>query len=949
MADHTINGNEYYLHWYARMLDRNNNPYRINIYEKDYVDFGEQEIYQYSTSPLILTYRTVSIDDLTAPIIPSEVTFNFFVTGTTTDDVGPYDRLMDAEYRDHLVEVCKLTNRQISPLLSSFSNSLAGTGVSWTITGNTYAADFNFNTDTNGWLNSGGAFQSNWAWNSNQGQGALLNTTVDIYGSKSIMYTGLTTYGKPPTADSMKITIDYELPLVSNSTNLRLQFIVRNSSNTIIFNQTFGLTGANTEVLYMNSNVTSAYSYQILTNSTNYVAGDQVYINRIFIEEQTRASVSLTSGESSKRLELSLTPDTLVAGDTILYTVMYHATATASSGIHQLYLNEYDDTNTLVGSNVIANDFAGFHSVTGVITATTNVSYISFVVTSDVGHGIDFYIEDKEVAIHLFKRDLQTVWWKGWVQPQAISGRFIDGRYFMSVPANDGLTDLQELSYPYTLKNTTGLTTQLQCMKDAIAESEILDLPFAYQDNTIEASMTYPLINQLNFNARRFIKIENGKITFEPAYDSLTKMLRPQFQRLAQSEGQWKVWNIFENISDRYYFDWNNIPYDQAPSSTTFNYDRKISLANSTAFLLGSDEVTRIVPVKYADTTYLQLNSGRFIPNSTFNGSFEYNSIGWGSDIGSAAITVSHDATNHRLEAYSVYPTNFDPDAYQAVVEEIANTGIGGEGIFNLNSASGSTITVGFSVMLDTVVFDTSDTKLPVFKIELWEQTGAPGTCQKVDEVEKEFISGVTKPYLVSLTYENTNLHFLKFSTVKRGSSSYTELRYYLSEISIFENYDDSLVYDKNFTSNIQPETSAVKTVEQDLYFGDGVTNLDASAILNPSSGLTTAWSPWNYTVGVNSSLPLVELYNHNFLKFNQRFKTYLKLTLVDTQNAFSALAIDSILVIKGKEYTIIGMTHDIVNSHYTLDLVELVTTQMNISTEQIDLSSADGNPLNQN
>lgn len=151
-------------------------------------------------------------------------------------------------------------------------------------------AEYLFDSDLDGWDNSTvGGTTSDWAWSSDLG-GTAKNTTVETFPTKTLQ---LTSASVPQ--QQFFIRIRYQI-LNANSNLLFLRFLIRDSGNNQLYNQIFTTLGPHdsieTAILHItNEDVwLNADVFQIASTSTDYDAGDIIYIASIEIyTEQTQA------------------------------------------------------------------------------------------------------------------------------------------------------------------------------------------------------------------------------------------------------------------------------------------------------------------------------------------------------------------------------------------------------------------------------------------------------------------------------------------------------------------------------------------------------------------------------------------------------------------------------------------------------------------------------------
>jgi hypothetical protein len=96
---------------------------------------------------------------------------------------------------------------------------------------------------------------------------------------------------------------------------------------------------------------------------------------------------------------------------------------------------------------------------------------------------------------------------------------------------------------------------------------------------------------------------------------------------------------------------------------------------------------------------------------------------------------------------------------------------------------------------------------------------------------------------------------------------------------------------------------------------------------------------------GFNSNIPLVNLHNYQRLVQAQRSRHYAAFTIFDEDNEIS---FSNALTIAGRTFNQIGHTYDFKNGFLQLELVEYLNSPITVFTDEIDLTTVDGNPLNE-
>lgn len=156
--------------------------------------------------------------------------------------------------------------------------------------------EYLFTSNLEGWVNTTvGGSTSDWAWSADEG-GTAKNTTVETFAAKTLRVSGITA-----PQQEFFIRIQYQI-LNANSNGLFLRFIIRDSGATQLQNNTFSTPGPHasmqTAVISVTDSAvwTDAFSYEIATTSTDYDAGDIIYISsvEIYTEQTTNVEEAKT-------------------------------------------------------------------------------------------------------------------------------------------------------------------------------------------------------------------------------------------------------------------------------------------------------------------------------------------------------------------------------------------------------------------------------------------------------------------------------------------------------------------------------------------------------------------------------------------------------------------------------------------------------------------------------
>lgn len=163
--------------------------------------------------------------------------------------------------------------------------------------------EYLFTSDLNGWFNTAngvdpatGGSTSDWAWSADLG-GTAKNTTVDTFGTKMLRQSSVSV-----PQQMFFIRIKYQI-LNANSDGLFLRFIIRDSGNNQLQNDTFSTPGPHASIQTATIQVTdedvwlNADHFLLSTTSTDYDAGDVIYIDSIEIYTEQEQEVEVAKSD----------------------------------------------------------------------------------------------------------------------------------------------------------------------------------------------------------------------------------------------------------------------------------------------------------------------------------------------------------------------------------------------------------------------------------------------------------------------------------------------------------------------------------------------------------------------------------------------------------------------------------------------------------------------------
>lgn len=157
---------------------------------------------------------------------------------------------------------------------------------------------YDFDTDLDGWENATvGGSTSDWAWSADL-SGTAKNTTVNTFGTKVLQITGIVT---PQQRFFIRIKTEIQKQ-VGGSDNLSLGFIIRDISNNQLLNDVIALGSITGEQTYTKEIDDpdiwlNASKYQIYSSSTDYDAGDILYIKSVEIYTEQEQEVEVAKSD----------------------------------------------------------------------------------------------------------------------------------------------------------------------------------------------------------------------------------------------------------------------------------------------------------------------------------------------------------------------------------------------------------------------------------------------------------------------------------------------------------------------------------------------------------------------------------------------------------------------------------------------------------------------------
>jgi len=458
----------------------------------------------------------------------------------------------------------------------------------------------------------------------------------------------------------------------------------------------------------------------------------------------------------------------------------------------------------------------------------------------------DSEYKDYQLQIRSGTGGTSTIYWTGWVQPDELTKSFVDNAYFINVNANDGLGDLQDVPFRYNVYDTTGTTSMIYLLKKCLdSTGNVLDIESQVNitNYALSSGTTKTLFDNTFASSNRFIEIDSGRLKQKSCKDAIEYMLNPFYAKVIQSKGKWKITTVNEVDSPIVNYNKNGIFRRSTTGKTTSHYD-KLQIINP-EIIFQSDELSRVRPQKTLELTFNNKNAGEFVEDSSINGLFLYNIVGWTTDGENAYYSIDWDTgltiNNHAgmIKCFFFVPSY----SHEQIPRYIYSYPI------NLYDYYGSTINVSVNTYLDpNITWSGGNTTFipPKFHVDLIyaEDYINQSGLHFRDSVEKDLIPGELMTHVVNLKYTNSGQHFLRFYTIPQPNSMISSYNVYHNGITVFINRDASDAFDKLYDTEIV-NTTAIKTTTQDIHFGDSTGTFDEGALRYKPSGNTYNWSAY--------------------------------------------------------------------------------------------------------
>lgn len=482
----------------------------------------------------------------------------------------------------------------------------------------------------------------------------------------------------------------------------------------------------------------------------------------------------------------------------------------------------------------------------------------------------------------------------GYVKPENFQRVFLDNKYFITLSATDALADLKNIPYPAT-SGTVGI---LEVIKTAL---DLIDIPldFLIQLNTYESALsttTECAVKVTTIPIERFIEEKDGYFFNTNCHEVIEAMLADFDVTFRQSNGFYKITNTNEVDSYVYRFTYSTLVQvsrtanDLVLNIDDFNYTNRGTL-------------NKIEPVKFANVTYQNRNlGGNILPNSWTNTGWNFfNATKEGVNMVINA-TVGSDGYKYGTSATFYIEKKSDEDYLlvrfnRKIVGLLPSTG------------HEPHLVVEYKTGIIT-------TWTPITGLLLLDET------KRYYEVQIP----------VDATSSNYQIRFAIF--VVAGT---TALTVQITDMYGYPVYpDEDITFDKLFIAE-NSGTTAIKKIEETVYFGDGLQSNDIGNFKYGTTPLTSQWSRY----GKTDNLPIVSLHALTILNNNAKYRNYLSIDIYDPGFAISE---DGILELDSRYYTFIGFTRKYMSGVLTAELIEKLVDDITYPSITIhNLTSVDG------
>lgn len=427
----------------------------------------------------------------------------------------------------------------------------------------------------------------------------------------------------------------------------------------------------------------------------------------------------------------------------------------------------------------------------------------------------------KDFQLEILKND--SPFWLGWIKQDFFTRPFVTGSYYLNVVATDGLLDLQNIPVP---SSTVGsFSSFISVFKDLFSETGI-ELDIESQVNISETELMAVgenLFTEVSLNTKRFREVKDGRATYISCYDALNHMLKVFNAQITQQNGRYRITQKNEIIAPLINYDFTTLVVNEWGTN-----NRIVDISDKEIFF-NSDQLSFIAPAKRHELTFRNKNEGETVTadlspsawnNGTGTGRFEVFSIlGTNVEVGSPhPMTGGTPSNTHYIESDPFY------------VERLS---------------SGDTISFSLNIIPLVMDADSPHNMYPFLQIRLINPDGT-----YIEDYQQRILSTeTTYTHKKTFSLKTTGNYKIRIYIVPDMFESYNEYRFYLREFQSNVVYQHEIIFDK-FYSSILADSTAIETIEDEIFFGDTRYRSDLAALM-VGTGLTTTWNNYN---GVNTS-----------------------------------------------------------------------------------------------
>lgn len=524
----------------------------------------------------------------------------------------------------------------------------------------------------------------------------------------------------------------------------------------------------------------------------------------------------------------------------------------------------------------------------------------------------------RDFKVELYKDN--SIYWIGYLKPENLDKEFFANKYFINFSATDGLADLKDIDYK--VNTQTPKISILQVVKECLEELQ-LPLDFAVQLNTYETNLsnaTTCTLLETFINTKRFQTVKSGRLVNTDCYKVIEEALTIFNVKLKQSEGKYYIVNNLEYDSYIYDIDYATLTQNSrslsnlAVNINTLNFDTSAILE-------------RIRPLKTVNTTFLNRNDG------------ESSIANWENSFTVTDGIINLESGVNSLRFYIPPVTGSN---YSGVIK---SSPVPLE-FFNNNDS----VIIKFNVteILLKEAFINNNNGIPRLRTRIGLEK-PNGTTDFVEFNLLEIIptlitvSGATPLGDVKLTFQD-NYSFFETGdyriVVDIPEQQYTtieEFDFTITDLEVIGTVGEegvtAITFDKYYRAT--SDLNNVDNVDYTLKFGDSVEYGDIAA-LKIGDVNTNKWNRYNKT----DNLSIQEIFTFQKLINKGYYKNYLRLKIYDYN-----LSIENhnVILLDGKVYQILNFTRNFNNSVIEVAIVEILTTDVGYSINQIELSSIDG------